>query len=220
MNILTLDARLWSAAKQAGLTRGEVQNIIADALSEAAQLLPSQFEFLNIIIGPTLSEWVIPETGGMGMTYSDEYISITFDAGVPYGAERMKETLRATVFHEMVHAVTFAHDPWQASALFGTVTEGLATVFERDYANSSPLWARYEGDVVMQKWYDEMKSLPQSEEKNRSYFFEHEDGRKWIVYKTGTWIIDKLLASGEDMFDLMKLDHRTVLDKFEALQRV
>lgn len=217
MNTVTLDAKLWNVAEEHGITREEVDSVIKRSAREAGKLLPSDFTYLNIVTGPTMPEWVIPETGDMGMTYSDEYISIVFDALLPYGVDALKDALRATVFHEMVHAVTFGHDPWQAGVMFGAVTEGLATVFEREYANRNPLWGEYGTDSTMQAWYDELKNLPEAEEKNRSYFFEHEDGRKWIVYKTGTWIIDKLLSSGEDLFDVMRQDHKTVLDKFEAL---
>lgn len=217
MNALTLDARLWETASKNGADRSEVADLIARVAEEAAHHLPSGFTYLNILTSPVAAEWVIPESGVMGITYSDEYISMTFDAALPYGYDATKKALRATVFHEMVHAVTFAHDPWRADAMFGAVSEGLATVFEREYAGSGPPWGQYEPDEVMKQWYEELKKLPASEEKDRAYFFDHPDGRRWIVYKVGTWMIDKLLAVGEDLFDLMQLNHQVVIDKFEAL---
>lgn len=218
LNTLTLDARLWNESTEHGVNRDEILSHIANATTDAARLLPSSFTYLNIVVSPTVSEWVIPETGVMGITYNDEYISLTFDAAIPYGLDSLRRALRSTTFHEMVHATTFVHDPWQSSALFGTVTEGLATVFERDYSGEAkPLWGNYEDDTTMSKWYQEIKLLPRTEQKDRNYFVAHNDGRKWIVYKTGVWIVDKLLASGEDLFALMKLSHADVIEKFEAL---
>lgn len=218
VNTLTLDARLWNESAEHGIDRDEISSYIASTATEAAKLLPSDFTYLNIVVSPTVPEWVTPETGVMGMTYSDEYIALTFDATIPYGHDSLKRALRSTAFHEMVHATTFAHDPWRSSALFGAVTEGLATVFERDYSGEAkPLWGDYEGGDVMSKWYQEIKSLPQTEQKDMSYFVAHSDGRKWIVYKTGVWMVDKLLTSGEDLFALMKLPHTDIIDKFEAL---
>lgn len=218
MNALTFDSRLWGEAERHGTQRGEIALLVVETAKVAAKLLPSKFTYLNVVTTPTTSDWVIPETGVMGMAYSDEYLSITFDAAVPYGVDNLKRALRSTVYHEMVHATTFAHDPWRPSALFGAVTEGLATVFERDYSGEgAPLWAEYESDDTMKGWYEEIRSLPQTEQKDMNYFVSHSDGRKWIVYKTGTWMIDRLLESGEDLFALMKLPHIEIVGKLEAL---
>lgn len=217
MNILTLDARLWQAATDSGISRQEVHDIVSKSAVEAAKLLPSKFKYLNIVINPVDSEWVIPETGAMGITYSDEYISVTFDPNLPYGTEQLKTALHGMVFHEMTHATTFAHDPWRSSAMFGAVTEGLATVFEREYGDQKPIWGEYEDDDVMQVWYSELRSLEDAGQKDLQYFVNHPDGRKWIVYKTGTWMIDKLIKRDYDLFELMKLSHKDIIEQLEAV---
>lgn len=219
MKLITFDSRLWEAAKSKGFIQKDMEHHIGRAASDAAKLLPDDFRFLNIVMSPARSEAVIPETGCMGMTYSDEYISITFDPNLPYGLDSCKKSLRSTVFHEMVHAVTFAHDEWRPDAMFGVVSEGMATVFEREYVdNNQPLWGEYQDDETMQAWYKEIKALPDFGYKNHDYFIRHPDGRKWMVYKTGAWMIDKLLAADEDLFDLMKLSHGEIIDKFESLE--
>lgn len=217
MRVLSLDSKLWQQLDTTQITRDDIETIVSSAAKEAGELLPSDFEFLNLVVSPTKPEWVIPETGSSGMTYSDEYISLTFDPTLPYGIDTFRKYLREMVFHEMTHATTFSHDPWQPSGMFGPVTEGLAVVFERDYAGAQPLWGRYTDDATMHDWYEEMKALPESEHKDMRYFFDHPDGRRWIAYKTGTWMVDKLLDTGEDLFELMKLPHGEIVSRFEAI---
>lgn len=218
MKIVILDSKYWPEAKKAGILQGEVEAVVQSAVSDASKLLGSLPEYVNVVVYPESSENVIPETGIMGMTYSDEYASVYFDYTLPFGKDSLVKGLRECIFHELVHAATFKHDPWQPDVLFGAVTEGLATVFERDYAGATPLWGSYEDDSVMAEWYSELENLPKSKTKNNEYFFKHSDGRRWVVYKTGVWMIDKLLESGEDLFDLMRMNHKDVVARFVSLE--
>lgn len=217
MKIVTLDSQYWSQVEAGEICRQDLEDIIKDYVLEASKKLGQKFEHLNVVIEPVDSDQTIPETGVMGMAYSPGYVSITFDYSLPYGVDAMKSNLRTTVHHELVHAYTFSHDPWRPSALFGAISEGLANVFERDHAAGNPLWAKYEDDETMHNWYRELKQLPESQIKDTRYFFDHPDGRRWIVYKTGTWIIDSLIKSGSDLFKLMAITHTEILAKFENL---
>ena len=217
MNILTLESKHWKDVE--GVSREEIASAVEYAANEAKALLPSDLPYTNIMIEPEIAENVIPETGDMGMTYDDSHIYITFDVTVPYGKDSLLKHLRSTTYHELTHAVTFEHTPWQPGVLYGAITEGLATVFERNYANSAPLWGKYESDEIMHAWLKELKDLPETEIKDKNYFVEHTDGRKWIVYKTGVWIIDKLMGSGEDLFNLMGQSPTELLDQFSRLSK-
>lgn len=219
MNVVILDSKHWSAVKSHGVMKQEVKEVVEVAASEVSRLISYLPNYINLVVYPSNPDDVIPETGVMGMTYSDEYASVYFDYNVPYGKENLLKSLHTTVFHELVHATTFRYEPWQASALFGVTTEGLATVFEREYGDARPLWGEYEDDATMHRWFQELKELPETNEKNKDYFVNHPDGRRWIVYKTGTWVVDKLIASGEDLFELMKLECGDVLARFQALEK-
>jgi hypothetical protein len=218
MNVVILDSKHWADVEANSVEREEIRQAVEAAANEVVKLIPTLPRYVNLVVNPTMASEVIPETGDMGMTYSDEYASVYFDCKIPYGKEKLLKGLRTTTFHELVHATTFQHDPWQPGVLFGVVSEGLATVFERDYGGAKPLWGNYEDDATMDKWLGELKELPDTGEKNHSYFVNHPDGRKWIIYKTGAWVIDKLLESGEDLFQLMELRHDDVIAKFEALK--
>lgn len=217
MKVVVLDSKYWPGLHKHGVEKREVQKAAVKAADEVAGLISFVPSYVNLVVYPSIAEDVIPETGAMGMTYSDEYASVYFDHDVPYGKKRLLEEIRTTTFHELVHATTFQYEPWQPGVLFGATTEGLATVFERDYAGAQPLWGQYEDDETMHKWLHELKELPDTGEKNRDYFFKHPDGRKWIAYKTGVWITDQLVESGENLFELMKLKHSDILTKFETL---
>lgn len=219
MKVITLDSARWEEVELHGLSREAIHAHLEQSANEASQLLPSDFTFLNILVSPTSAEYVIPETGDVGFTTSEEYCSLTFDSQIPYGEANLMRSLRGSVFHEMVHATTFAHDPWRPGVMFGAVTEGVATVFERDFTDKDVLWGKYEAQKIMETWFVEIKNIDNSNDdgKNTDYFFNHPDGRRWITYKTGTWMIDALTKSGEDLFELMQLPHDQVIKKFEEL---
>ena len=217
MNVVVLDSKHWPDVDRRGVKKEEVKKVARAAAKEVSGLISLLPSYVNLVVYPSDPSNVIPETGDMGMTYSDEYASVYFDHTIPYGKDKLLQGIRTTTFHELVHAASFSHDPWQPSVLYGVVTEGLATVFERDYADSKPLWGKYEDEQTMRMWLSELKELPDTGEKNHDYFISHPDGRKWIVYKTGVWVIDRLLTSGEDLFELMKLGHEDLLAKFDAL---
>lgn len=217
MKIIDMDSHLWQTAEKNGFNRAEMIDFVRQVANDAMKILPGDFEFTNVQLEPTPGDYVIPETSVMGMTYDPTHVSIWFDASMPYQKAEMLKSLRGTVFHELVHAVNFAQNPWKPDAVFGALSEGLATVFEREYGDVDPLWGKYEDGKTMQKWLDEIKKLPENGIKNREYFIEHGDGRKWIVYKTGAWMIDKLIENGEDLLDLMLQKHERLTEKFSTL---
>ncbi len=217
MNVVTLDSKYWSDLESRDVGKDEIQAAAESAADEVVNLIPFLPGYVNLVVSPTIPEQVIPETGDGGMTYGDDYSSVYFDYTVPHGKKRLLSGIRTTTFHELVHAATYQYEAWQPGVLYGAVTEGLATVFERDYADSQPLWGEYEDDETMDKWLHELEALSPKSEKDMDYFVNHPDGRKWIVYKTGVWIVDKLLQSDENLFELMKLGHNDVIAKFKSL---
>ena len=217
MKVHIWEHELWEKSAKNGFSDQVAKKVIESAAATAAERLPSDFRYTNIIITPTNAENVIPESGEVGFTRANGDVTISFDASIPYGVAALEHSLSGSVFHELVHVTTFAHDAWRPSALFGAVTEGLATVFERDYADKKVPWGEYKSDEVMREWYHELEALDGSQDKNTDYFISHPDGRRWIVYKTGVWIVDRLIANGEDLFDLMKVSHTDILNQFSKL---
>jgi hypothetical protein len=81
------------------------------------------------------------------------------------------------------------------------VSEGLATVLERDFGGGRPPWGEYPADV--DQWVQELLKLPDSEPSNH-WMFRHPDGRRWTGYRAGTYIADRAVAaSGRSAAELV-----------------
>lgn len=219
MRIITLESKYWAEAKKHGIKRADIRRLVREAAEAATKELPEVSPHLNIVICPADSSETIKETGDGGITYSEEYMSIVFDYAVPFGAEAVKESLRTTTMHEMVHAASYKNvEGWIPAPLQSVVYEGLATVYQKKHSQTPPLWSEYGDDATMQKWLDEIKTLP-TDVKNFDYLFDHPDGRRWIIYKTGTWMIEKLLATKKHSFnELMNLPYKKVIRLFEEVE--
>lgn len=55
----------------------------------------------------------------------------------------------------------------------------------------------YEDDATMQAWLQEIGAAKDDWSKRDALFFDHPGGRRWIAYKTGTWIIDRALRNSD-----------------------
>jgi hypothetical protein len=218
MKIIFLESKKWSILEQKGLKRKEVEKIVKKAAKDAAKLLPSLSPHLNLVVFPTKPEWVIKETGTGGVTYSEEYVELSFDCDLSLGPNKIKKELRAIVFHELTHASSHfcSGEEYAPNPLFALKEEGLASVFERDNSGVTPLWSSYEDNAVMIEWYKEVKALP-IDSKSEDFLFDHPDGRRWIIYKTGTWMIDKMLGSKYEFKDLVCMTHKSLIKEFEKL---
>lgn len=220
MRIMTPDSKHWEPMAQRGMSREAIRRAVRQASAKAMAALPPVSPFLTIMISPDEPYSTIKETGVGGITFTEEYISITIDYNVPHGARDTIKHLRELATHEMVHASSYFNvEPWKPAPLQAVVYEGLGTVFEKQFANAQPLWGEGEDAATMQTWFEELKGLPE-DAKNFDYLFDHPDGRRWIIYKTGTWVIETLLASGKyTLNDLVLMKYTDVLAAFERISR-
>ena len=192
-----------------------VYNALKNYESEIRKILPKLPEPINIWLDTAN---VIPETGEGGFAYSSDTINISIDVDFKDKALQL-HSLRGTVFHEAYH-ITQGHtfvepSATYASALDGAIYEGCATIFEREYAGSSPLWGNYMQYSIdeLAKWRDTMANIPYDDYQSESTglwqawaFYDPSDKQRWKLYKTGTWIVDEALrVSKKDIFDLRTL---------------
>lgn len=159
---------------------------------------------LDIELACQTGEFVIPETGEIGTAITPTRVGWTVDPKLPGGVAGVARTqLRFTLFHELHHLVrgwVVYGGPERNSFMEGVVSEGLATVFERDFAGRETPWGQYPSDV--EEWVFELFELPVSAPYNQ-WMFQHPDGRRWIGYRAGTYIADRaVLASGLSVIDL------------------
>ena len=91
------------------------------------------------------------------------------------------------------------------------VSEGMATAFERDFAGTKPPWGEYPEDV--ESWVEELLGLTMSAYGSYTkWMLQHPDGRRWIGYRAGTYIVDQAMsASGRSAADLVLVPTGEVL---------
>jgi len=73
------------------------------------------------------------------------------------------------------------------------VSEGLATVFERDPVGASPPWGMYPKDV--ENWVTELKGLPSDVDATHRLSQTHDDGRRCIGMRAGAYLVDQAVRS-------------------------
>jgi len=96
-----------------------------------------------------------------------------------------------------------------ASFMDNVVSDGLATVFERDEGGRPTPWGEYPDDV--REWVAELLDLP-VDASYHEWMFLHPDGRRWIGYRAGTYIADKAIErSGLSSAQLVNTSTEEVL---------
>ncbi|MBC7564952.1 hypothetical protein H7100_01830 [Candidatus Saccharibacteria bacterium] len=189
-------------------TEKSFETIIEASYQEVRQYLKHIPEKLDIYFGD--KSIIIPETGVGGFAYSHGIMTLAIDEDFP-DKKKQNAELRATVFHESFHiSQHFTGEEGFQTALNSAIYEGCATVFERAYAGTRAIHGDYSAhsDEQLESWLIELKAVGSSyfEQKGvwEKWAFYNEDlDQRWIVYKTGTWLIDRILQkTGLDILDL------------------
>jgi uncharacterized protein YjaZ len=191
-----------------------IENLTIQTQYELQELLPSKKQAIKVII--TLdSVNTIKETGNSGFPLSSTEISFTIN---PYHTLGMKAIItryyRSTLYHEFNHILrgwTSVSSRNSTDFMDAVIAEGLATVFEMQFANSNPLWSNYPENV--EEWVAELQNLSLTAYREYGkWMFEHPDGRKWIGYKSGTYIVEKALKlSGKTLLELTVVPTKEIL---------
>jgi len=95
------------------------------------------------------------------------------------------------------------------SVMDDVVMAGMATVFERDFAGTSPPWGVYPDNVM--DWVNELKALPQ-DVSLRDWTTQHPEGRRWLGMRTGAYLVDRAMrSSGQSSAQLVSTPTADVL---------
>ena len=153
---------------------------------EARQLLHGLPSQLELTIRPGTD--VMPETGSSATAMPPAAILITIDAARNGGVQPIvTRWLRPILFHELHHLARSQTIPAR-SVVEHAVSEGMAAVFERDFAHSHTPWAEYGPEV--NDWAKEIMAVP-DDASTRDWIFQHPDGRRWIGMKVGAFWVDQ-----------------------------
>lgn len=203
-----------------GVERPVEQNI-ADSYDEVRELLPTLPSALKIYF---TNDGATPDTGVGGFAYSSDIISMSLDPDFK-DKDKQLQDIRPTIFHEALHLYqNYTGEGPKYSALEGAIYEGMATVFERDCANAQPSYGDYSQNLPEElgRWLEELRNLGpeylENEEVYRAWKFYHPQlQERWIVYKTGTWVVDQVLQKhGLNILDLRDKTAFQVLELFDS----
>ena len=121
----------------------------------------------------------------MGAAIAFNRVGWTVNPDLPGGVAAIaRAQLRSTLFHELHHVArgwVMYGGAAPGSFMEGVVSEGLATVFERDFGGWEPPWGEYPEDV--EEWVAELLELPPSAPYS-DWMFRHPDGRRWIPWSS------------------------------------
>jgi len=135
---------------------------------------------------------VIPETGESGSFGFPSRIYWIVEPAHEGGVRGVVQTwLRPSLFHELYHLVR-ERELRRQTLVDYAVSEGMATVFERDFAGATTPWGAYPADV--EDWTRELLALPEDAPR-QEWMSSHPDGRRWIGYKVGTYLADRAVAA-------------------------
>ena len=178
--------------------RRVIGRIIEPALTDVRPLLPDLPEVIDITVRP--GDDVIAETGETGAAMPPAAIMWTVDASRAGGVQAVaKAWLRPSLFHEFHHLVRSAA-VMPTTLVDHAIHEGIATVFERDFAGVKPPWGNYPDDV--EEWSRELRALPGATPTG-PWLYTHPDGRRWIGIKVGAFWVDRVTKrTGQTSADL------------------
>jgi Predicted Zn-dependent protease (DUF2268) len=167
--------------------RRRIEDIAVLAEQRLRVLLPL-VEHLHLLVEP--SEVVLP-TGDNASTLAPHLIRWMANPALGV-ADVARRHLAPAPAHEAFHAARFRQLPpevdggcWENVA----IAEGLATAFARDNFAADEPWSAYPADLI-ESWAAELYSQPLDDQSVREWKFSHPDGRTFVAFRVGTWLVD------------------------------
>lgn len=194
--------------------------LISDSVDEVRKLLPNLPESIQIYFS---DYGILEDTGIGGYAYSSDIITISLDPNFD-DKEKQEANIRPTVFHESFHlSQRFTGEDGPFSAIDNAFYEGMATVFEREYAGVLEPYGDYRqlSEEKLKQWTEELRKLSaevfdDEEVYSKWKFYHHELKERWIVYRTGTWLVDQVLKKyGLTILDLRTKKATDVLNMYD-----
>lgn len=163
-----------------------------------------------IQLGDPLHLWVegskqVLQTGDNAFTESTDLLRWWVDP--QRGVTQVAQAHLVQAFaHEAFHATRFRRLAGEASSrdLIGVaIGEGLATAFARDTTGATDPWAVYDTSII-HGWLEDLLTDSAHEVELGEWKFRHPDGREWVAFRVGTWIVDQFMAlTGQSAAELM-----------------
>lgn len=170
----------------------EITEVARAAIKEVRPLLAALPQRIHLTVRP--GNDVIDETGETASAMPPDAIMWTVDPLRHGGVPAITRTwLRATLFHELHHLARSSMNQLD-SIVDRAVYEGMATVFERDFAGVKTPWGTYPPNV--HEWAIELLRQPDNAP-IKDWIYSHPDGRRWIGMKVGAYWVDQASAKSK-----------------------
>ena len=169
-----------------------IERISRSTIAEVRQLLTALPETITLRVDADDNVSATTNAAATAVAPDRIYWSVDPDRGD--GVVATAEVhLRAMLFHELHHLVRDA-TIIRASLMDHVVSEGMASAFERDHAGARYPFSQYPDNVAA--WLAELAVLPGSADLNQ-WMFRHPDGRRWIGFRVGTYLVDRAMAASD-----------------------
>ena len=197
-----------------------LEGAISGYYDEARKILPKLPQSVQIYFS---DYGIVPETGVGGYAYSRSILTISVDPDFVDKVEQLKR-IRSTIFHESFHKLQdFTGESELYSPIESSIYEGMATIFEREYAGITQQYGDYHQTTEenLLYWTKELKKINAKEfadEKTYSAwkYYHPKLKERWIAYRVGTWIVDQVLTRyGLSILDLSTKTAAEIMRMYE-----
>lgn len=189
--------------------KATIKEFIVKTEKEVKTLLPKLPDSINVIV--EFVDWDLDTVGGVtGRTESNNppVVAIQLSNNYQDGAiDSLLSGIKSTIYHEYHHLSrgwAIQDNKFSYGIPNAMVNEGLAVAFAEQYTG-----AVYEANSYTDhahKWVKEILELPLNANYSDWVMGEHPDGRTFIAYRTGNYLIQKAISlSGKNILELSEL---------------
>jgi hypothetical protein len=193
-----------------------IQNVISQSEKEVRSLLPNLPEGIKVIVEKV--KWDLDIVGGVtGRTETNSPPHVLIQISNNYQGGNMDSVemaLKATIFHEFHHLSrgwAIQDNKFSYGIPNAMVNEGLAVAFTEIYTGVINEVNAYTDEA--DNWVKEILALPLDVSYSDWVMGEHPDGRTYIGYRSGNFLIRKAInKSQKDILELSKLSPNEVIE--------
>ena len=192
-----------------------IREVISNSEEEVRNLLPNLPDSIKVIVENV--DWNLDIVGGVtGRTETNHpplvlvQISNNYQGGV---IDSVYQGIKSTIFHELHHLSrgwAIQDNKFGPGISNAMVNEGLAVTFSEIYTGNIIDVNSYTEEA--DNWVKEILSLPLDASYAQWVMGEHPDGRTYIGYRTGNFLVRRAMTnSGKSILELSNLMPKEII---------
>ena len=193
-----------------------VRSEILKSESEVKSILYSLPDSINVVVEKV--DWDLDQVGGVsGRTESNNppIIYIQFSKNYKNGnLDSLKMGIKSTIFHEFHHISrgwAIQDNKFEYGIDNAMVNEGLAVVFSEEYTGKTYVPNSFDEEADL--WIKEIIDLPKNVSYSDWVSGTHPDGRTYIAYRSGNYLIQKAMSLSEkNILELSELSPSEIIN--------